>query len=79
MELGPEISNSRVLGVQELVLAKWFMGQGPNGWLQDSGGVPRIVPEDWCVELGPGSSGTQGQVLGCLWFQGVLKQLPTGG
>lgn len=60
MELGPGISGYRALGVQALVSAKWFMRQG-------LGGVPRIVSEDWYVGLGPGPSGTKGQVLGWLW------------
>lgn len=37
-------------------------------WLAaGSWGVPRIVSEDWYVGLGPGPSGTQGQVLRWLW------------
>lgn len=67
MDLGPGISGYRALGVQVLVAAKWFMRQGLNGWLQGPGGVPRIVSEDWYVGLGPGPSGTQGQVLRWLW------------
>lgn len=68
-------------------MAQWVLVLLPTHWWAELGpsvsdcsalGVSGSVPVHWCAGAGPGYSCGQGQLMGQLWAQGVLRLLVGG-